>query len=123
MHSCSPHQSSSFWSGRTVSSGALLLHPASRMRSPSHVPEAVLSAGVPIAAIAVLASFGALGSPAFQRTVELILSNIVIVIGLQTFIGLSGIYSFGHMGLAAIGAYLSAVVSLPIAFKTAQLPG
>ena len=33
------------------------------------------------------------------------LVNVVLVVGLYMFVGNSGVFSFGHMGFMAIGAY------------------
>ncbi len=54
------------------------------------------------------------------------LINLVVVIGLWIFIGNSGVLSFGHIGFMAIGAYTSALLTIPEvtkAFLLPQLPG
>jgi branched-chain amino acid transport system permease protein len=50
----------------------------------------------------------------------------VLVLGLQIFSGNSGILSFGHVGFMAIGAYVSALLTIPPVLKKAtftDMPG
>jgi branched-chain amino acid transport system ATP-binding protein/branched-chain amino acid transport system permease protein len=78
---------------------------------------------IPLALIAATALVGANGTPSLRGTVITILSNMVIVLGLQVFIGNSGVYSFGQLGFAAAGAYVAAFLTLPAAFAALQVPG
>ncbi|HEY6550478.1 MAG TPA: branched-chain amino acid ABC transporter ATP-binding protein/permease [Solirubrobacterales bacterium] len=78
---------------------------------------------VPLALIAIVALVGANGTPSFQGTVTLILCNLIVVIGLQAFVGNSGVYSFGQLGFATAGAYVAAFLTLPAAFALLQTPG
>jgi branched-chain amino acid transport system permease protein len=78
---------------------------------------------VPLLAIAIVALLGANGTPSFQDTVTTILCNLIIVIGLQVFVGNSGVYSFGQLGFATAGAYIAAFLTLPAAFVLLQTPG
>jgi branched-chain amino acid transport system permease protein len=66
---------------------------------------------------------GANGTASLQGTVTLILCNLIIVLGLQVFIGNSGVYSFGQLAFAAVGAYLGALLTLPAAISLLQTPG
>jgi branched-chain amino acid transport system permease protein len=94
-----------------------------RLHSRSSIGASLL---VPLALIALTALVGANGTPAFQDTVTLILCNLIVVLGLQVFIGNSGVYSFGQIGFAASGAYVAALLTLPTAialFQTPALPG
>ncbi len=50
------------------------------------------------------------------------LCNLIIVLGLQVFIGNSGVYSFGQLGFATVGAYMAAFLTLPAAFVLLQTP-
>jgi branched-chain amino acid transport system permease protein len=78
---------------------------------------------VPLLLIAIVALLGANGTPSFQDTVTTILCNLIIVIGLQVFVGNSGVYSFGQLGFATAGAYIAAFLTLPAAFVLLQTPG
>ena len=63
-------------------------------------PSAAVSLLAPLALIAIAVLVGANGTPSLQGTVTLILCNLIIVLGLQVFIGNSGVYSFGQLGFA-----------------------
>ena len=89
------------------------------LRSPA---SAVTSLVVPLALVALTAVAGASGTPSFEGTVTLILCNLIVVLGLQVFIGNSGVYSFGQLGFAATGAYVAALLTLPAAFTALQTP-
>jgi branched-chain amino acid transport system permease protein len=84
---------------------------------------AAASALIPLLLIAIVALLGANGTPSFQDTVTAILCNLIIVIGLQIFVGNSGVYSFGQLGFATAGAYIAAFLTLPAAFALLQTPG
>jgi branched-chain amino acid transport system permease protein len=86
-------------------------------------PSAAVSLLVPLILIAIAALVGANGTPSLQGTVSLILCNLIVVIGLQVFVGNSGVYSFGQLGFATAGAYVAALLTLPAAFTLLQTPG
>ena len=72
-----------------------------------------------VAAIAIAASF----APAVpQRRTTQALINLVAVIGLYVFVGNSGILSFGNVAFMAIGAYVSALLTMKSAAKSVFLP-
>ncbi len=93
---------------------------AARFRSRS---SAAVSLLVPLALVAIATWVGAGGTPSFQGTVTLILCNLIVVLGLQVFVGNSGVYSFGQLGFATTGAYIAAFLTLPAAFTLLQTPG
>ncbi|HVQ60180.1 MAG TPA: branched-chain amino acid ABC transporter ATP-binding protein/permease [Solirubrobacterales bacterium] len=86
-------------------------------------PSFVTSLLAPLALIAIAVLVGVNGTPSFQGTVTLALCNLIVVLGLQVFIGNSGVYSFGQLGFATIGAYVAALLTLPAAFVLLQTPG
>ena len=90
-----------------------------RLRSRTSATTSLL---VPLALVALTVLVGANGTPSFQDIVTLILCNLIIVLGLQVFIGNSGIYSFGQLGFAMAGAYLAALLTLPVAIFVLQTP-
>ena len=91
-----------------------------RFRSRS---SALVSLLIPLALIGLVALVGATGTPSLEGTVIQILCNLIIVVGLQVFVGNSGIYSFGQLGFATAGAYVAALLTLPAAFILLQTPG
>lgn len=62
------------------------------------------------------------GSTSSSRTYVVFLVNVMLVVSLQTFIGNSGIVSFGHVAFMGIGAYTTALVTILPSIKAAQLP-
>jgi branched-chain amino acid transport system permease protein len=62
------------------------------------------------------------GSSSSSRTFVMFLVNVMLVVSIQTFIGNSGIVSFGHVAFMGIGAYTTALVTIPSVIKDAQLP-
>lgn len=66
------------------------------------------------------------GSPVYERTLLLAFLHVIIVVGLQIFTGNSGVVSFGHIAFVAIGAYSSALLTIPPAIKQStflDMPG
>ncbi len=91
-----------------------------RLHSPSSLAVSLL---VPLALVGVVVAIGAGGTTSLRGTVTLILCNLIVVLGLQVFIGNSGVYSFGQLGFAGAGAYVAALLTLPAAFAALQTPG
>ena len=84
----------------------------------STLGSAVLMAGV--AALAMLYTSG--GGAARNSLISEMLSNFILVLGIQVFIGNTGVLSFGHMAFAQIAAYATAVLAIPILAKEKSLP-
>ncbi len=61
------------------------------------------------------------GGSARDALLNSLLTNLILVIGFQIFIGNTGVLSFGHLGLASISSYVMALLSIPIARKTVIL--
>jgi branched-chain amino acid transport system permease protein len=93
---------------------------AARFRSRRSAAASLL---LPLALIAITVLVGANGTPSLQGTVTLILCNLIVVAGLQVFVGNSGVYSFGQLGFATSGAYVAALLTLPATFALFQTPG
>lgn len=75
---------------------------------------------VVLAVIAVSTSM--FGTTVINRIVTVMFVHVVLVLGLQMFMGNSGILSFAHVGFMGIGAYASALVSIPADVKGRSLP-
>jgi len=73
-----------------------------------------------IAAIALTAEL--LGIRLYERIITHLFISMVLVIGLQCFMGNSGLLSFAHVGFMGIGAYCSAVLTIPAKAKGMALP-
>ncbi|MGO4560257.1 branched-chain amino acid ABC transporter permease [Mesorhizobium sp. 2RAF21] len=48
--------------------------------------------------------------------------NLIIVVGLQTFMGNSNVTHFGHTSFVGIGAYAVAILATPVAMKHMSIP-
>jgi branched-chain amino acid transport system permease protein len=59
----------------------------------------------------------AFGDVVYTRTAVRMLLLLLVVLGLQIFSGNSGVLSFGHVTFVAIGAYSSALLTIPPAIK------
>ena len=89
------------------------------LRSPTSAAASLI---VPLLLVALTVALGASGTPSFEGTVTLILCSLIVVLGLQVFIGNSGVYSFGQLGFAAFGAYVAALLTMPPTFNALQTP-
>jgi branched-chain amino acid transport system permease protein len=74
-----------------------------------HLAPPLMLAAV-VVAIAILT--GAFGDELTRRVVTLMLINLTMVVGLQTFMGNSGVASFGHVGFMLLGAYGTVLLTL-----------
>lgn len=72
-----------------------------------------------VLAIVLITSMGTLAQ---QRTVMLMLVHLVFVVGLFVFIGNSGVLSFGHASFMGVGAYTTALLTIPEIQKSFLLP-
>ena len=73
-----------------------------------------------VAALAMAYTSG--GGASRDSLVSEMLSNFILVLGMQVFIGNTGVLSFGHMAFAQIAAYSTAVVGIPLVAKAKALP-
>ncbi|TAA64078.1 branched-chain amino acid ABC transporter permease [Shinella sp. JR1-6] len=73
-----------------------------------------------VAAIAIGSQL--LGIRLYDRIATNLLISLVLVVGLQTFMGNSGLLSFAHIGFMGFGAYTSAVLTIPAQMKGMALP-
>jgi branched-chain amino acid transport system permease protein len=57
-----------------------------------------------------------------QRIVIGLGISIILVVSLNLSSGFTGVFSLGHIGFMAIGAYTAAILTLPLSVKAAYLP-
>ena len=82
-----------------------------------------LASAVLVALVAALAmAYTSGGGASRESLIGEMLSNFILVLGMQVFIGNTGVLSFGHMAFAQIASYATAVVAIPLAAKTKALP-
>jgi branched-chain amino acid transport system permease protein len=91
--------------------------PGSRLR-PALIGSAVIAVVLAIGLVAVRL----FGTDLASRTYVVFLLNVMLVVSFQLFIGNSGIMSFGHVAFMGVGAYLTALITIPEGVKAAQLP-
>jgi len=86
----------------------------------------ILPAGEALTLFAILVLGGllytAFGGSARDTLVSQMLVNAIVVLGLQVYIGNTGILSFGHIGFAAIAGYAVAIAAIDPAFKRVFIP-
>ncbi len=68
----------------------------------------------------VFINFGT--SSYIQRIVIGLCISIILVASLNLSSGFTGVFSLGHIGFMAIGAYTAAILTLPLSLKQAYLP-
>jgi len=92
-------------------------------RTPSVVRTRWLPALVLLAALALaLVLVSQLADPYLERVVVLLGINIILVVSLNLSNGFTGVFSLGHVGFMAIGAYTSSILSLSLEAKSQNLP-
>ena len=72
--------------------------------------------------VVAVAYVGSIGGPVLHQVVVNGLVNLTIVVGLYIFVGNSGVFTFGHVGFVAIGAYAGALFEMHKAEKQISLP-
>lgn len=87
--------------------------------------------GFPLVGVAVLAALligggivyeTVLGTGAAERLVTVMLLNAIVVVGIQIYIGNTGVLSFGHIGFGAIAGYAFATFAISPAEKLKRIP-
>jgi len=76
----------------------------------------------PIAVVCLATLVAYLGGSTAVSLVSFGMINLVLVLALYIFVGNTGIISFGHIGLVAIGAYVGAITSMSASSKALLLP-
>jgi branched-chain amino acid transport system permease protein len=61
------------------------------------------------------------GSLRTQQVILIFLAYLMVALGLQVFTGNSGVISFGHVGLMAIGGYTAELMNLTASSKATQI--
>jgi branched-chain amino acid transport system permease protein len=72
--------------------------------------------------LAAVALSQIVGIRLYDRVATNLCISLTLVLGLQVFMGNSGILSFAHMGFMGIGAYASALLTIPVQMKGMALP-
>lgn len=84
---------------------------------------APLGTGILIAALAlIIVLLQAAGSAFWQGIVITLGIFIIMVVSLNLASGFTGVFSLGHVGFMALGAYISGILTLPLEDKDSLLP-
>lgn len=89
------------------------------------VPGAVLSLWtlmVPLVVVWVFASVSSYLSPAATIDLGYALATLIIVVAMWSFIGNSGVLSFGHLAFVAVGAWTMSLLTISPAVKSSIMP-
>lgn len=86
----------------------------SRFRDGTFTPVALVVCTVVCAVVASSA-----GDASLRRVIVGAVVNMVAVVGIFLFTGMTGVFSFGQLGFMAIGAYTTGVLSIPAVRKGA----
>ena len=70
----------------------------------------------------VIVSCASFAPAVLQRRATQALINLIAVVGLYVFVGNSGVLSFGNVAFMAVGAYVSALLTMKPAAKAVFLP-
>src|SRR5262249_34741646 len=76
----------------------------------------------PVVLVVLVALFGTIVSSSTQTYVVTTLVNVAIVVALYTFIGNSGVVSFGHISFVAVGAWTAGILAMPASAKPEIIP-
>ena len=92
-----------------------------------HVLRSALRASWPLPALLVLVAAAAeiawaAGDSVTRGVVVVAMINLTLVVGLYVFVGNSGVFSFGSIGFASIGAYTGGLLVIPVDQKTILQP-
>jgi branched-chain amino acid transport system permease protein len=63
------------------------------------------------------------GSRPFNQTIIDIFLQVILVVGLFTFVGNAGVISFGHIAFACLGGYVAAWTTIKPMLKGSSMPG
>jgi branched-chain amino acid transport system permease protein len=72
--------------------------------------------------VAAIALASSLGPVVLERRATQGLINLIAVVGLYVFVGNSGVLAFGNVAFMAVGAYVSALLTMKPAAKSVFLP-
>lgn len=89
------------------------------------VPRWVLdgwSLAVPLGTVYLVAVAAVAVSPTAAIDLRYALVNLVIVVALQSFVGNSGVLSFGHIAFVAVGAWTAGLLTVPLVMKHSLIP-
>jgi branched-chain amino acid transport system permease protein len=87
-------------------------------------PKLVFSLHLPVALVLLLGIVAVVEAEAFdmEHQVTTMLIYVVAVVGLYTYVGNSGVLSFGHVSFMMVGAYVTAILTIDPALNATIFP-
>lgn len=76
----------------------------------------------PLLVVYIASVLASLASTSVSVSAQYALANLVIVLGLQIFVGTSGVLSFGHVAFVAVGAWTFGLATVDPALKATLMP-
>jgi len=76
----------------------------------------------PSLVVVIVAVVGTLTSSSLEFQFRSVLVNAAIVVALYTFVGNSGVISFGHVSFVAVGAFAAGITTAPAEVKPTTFP-
>lgn len=76
----------------------------------------------PAVVVVIVAALGTLTSSSIEFQFRSVLVTAAIVVALYTFVGNSGVISFGHVSFVAVGAFTAGLTTAPAAVKPSTFP-
>lgn len=96
------------------------LSPATRRRWLKRALVGGLITALPVLALALLIDVAAPGY--YRHLAASAMINLMIVLGLQVYMGNSGVVHLGHSAFVGLGAYGAAILATPVAMKALSIP-
>lgn len=78
--------------------------------------------GGPLLVVYAAVALASLASTSVSVSAQYALANLVIVLGLQIFVGTSGVLSFGHVAFVAVGAWTFGLATVDPSLKATLMP-
>ncbi len=89
----------------------------------NHLLRTAANSALPILVLTIAGTLIYFFAEAYQvRIAYTFFMNLVVAIGLQVFMGNSGVVSFGHVSFMGVSAYVVAILTIPLALKKSQIP-
>jgi branched-chain amino acid transport system permease protein len=93
------------------------------MPRPSRLLQRVLPGLFLLAVLAAFLATTELAAGEYVRRIVIGIGiNVILVVALNLSSGFTGVFSLGHIGFMAIGAYAASVLTLPVGLKAVNLP-
>jgi branched-chain amino acid transport system permease protein len=88
-----------------------------------HLGRTLAVSALPVVGLLALAGLiQAFAEPFQVRLAYAFFMNLVLALGLQVFMGNSGVVSFGHLSFMGVSSYTVGILTIPVAMKATMIP-